>query len=517
MDEIVAILNQKFGIEKFYELQEDVINSILAKKDSIIVMPTGGGKSLCYQIPALVFENLTIVVSPLISLMEDQVSNLKGKFNIKECEYIASNRNNDEINHIFSNLEKLKILYVTPERLTSENFIRTINNKNIKISMLVIDEAHSISLWGNSFRKSYLRIRKFIKEYNPEVISAFTATANEKIINDIIFYLGMKNPMIFKKSVYRENLSIKVILSSEKLDFLETLLSDDESIIIYTSSKITLERIKKFLIYKNYKVSVFHADLSDEEKKENQKEFLDNNKKIMVATSAFGMGIDKKDVRKIIHIEIPYDIEEYFQEIGRAGRDGKHSDCYLILSLSDFEEYEKFLQRKFFFSDLLKKKLKQYFSKVFKFPLKEILKEALTLLTLYYFQRRKRVIELKKYEIIRDFILSNDCKFRILLTYFGEKNMKKCNHCSSCKIEKKKLSEPDIKILACIPKYFWISIEEALKILQGKSLSFLLFKGYGKTRGLSPEKIINSIQNLYNSGLINIKREKQNFYIKAKT
>ena len=248
MEKIFEVARDIFGIKKLYDLQFEIIKSILEKKNTIAIMPTGGGKSLCYQLPALLFDGLTIVVSPIISLMKDQVENLKNRYNLTNVEYLASTRAKSDIEKIIAQMTKYKIIYITPERLKSKKFLNSL--RKIKISMLVVDEAHSISLWGNSFRSSYLEIIKFIRKFKIDVISAFTATANKKIIDDIKFYLGLKNATIFKKSIYRENLKIKVKLVNEKNDELQKLI-DNQSTVIFTSSKLTLGRINNFLRLKN--------------------------------------------------------------------------------------------------------------------------------------------------------------------------------------------------------------------------------------------------------------------------
>jgi len=219
-------LKELFKIKDFYDVQKEIILSILNKRNTIAILPTGGGKSICFQIPALIFEGLTIVVSPLISLIKEQVENLKKRYGILECDYISSDRSKEEIENILKFLSNLKILYVTPERLSSKKFLQNIPSK---ISMLTIDEAHCISMWGNSFRKSYLQIVKFIKKVKIGVISAFTATANEKIINNIIFHLDIKNPAIFKKPAYRENLKIRINFCANKIKVFESLINPNEN------------------------------------------------------------------------------------------------------------------------------------------------------------------------------------------------------------------------------------------------------------------------------------------------
>ncbi len=510
MEKIFEVARDIFGIKKLYDLQFEIIKSILEKKNTIAIMPTGGGKSLCYQLPALLFDGLTIVVSPIISLMKDQVENLKNRYNLTNVEYLASTRAKSDIEKIIAQMTKYKIIYITPERLKSKKFLNSL--RKIKISMLVVDEAHSISLWGNSFRSSYLEIIKFIRKFKIDVISAFTATANKKIIDDIKFYLGLKNATIFKKSIYRENLKIKVKLVNEKNDELQKLV-DNQSTVIFTSSKLTLGRINNFLRLKN--PSIYHADLSPEEKNENQTKFISGDSNLMIATSAFGMGIDKKDIRKIIHIDLPYEIEEYFQEIGRAGRDGEISLCVFLVSFEDFENYEKMISKKYLTYNFLKLKLKNYIKKIFNYNWKILFNEIIRLFKIYYHNKRKMTAEMKKFKLMKDFIFYDECRFAFLLDYFGEEK-NKCNKCDKCETQKIKIDSLEKIVLASLTKIFWIKYDALVEILQGKSLKYKIFPGYGKLRGISPEKIKTSVYNLFNQNLIKIKTIKNSFYLKSK-
>ncbi len=516
MEKFFEIGKNHFGIKEFYDLQLDIIKTILEKKDVIAILPTGGGKSICYQIPALIFEGITIVISPLISLMKDQVRNLRERYNINNVTYLASTISKEDMDKILNNIKEYKIIYITPERLISKSFVDILKREKIKISMLVIDEAHCISLWGNSFRISYQSIIKFTRKFKIDVISAFTATATKKIIEDIKFYLNLRHPVIFKKSIFRSNLHIKVLFTDEKEKELLNLIRKDESTIIFTSSKMTLRYLSEFFIYNGFNTVIYHADLSKEEKDKNQEEFLSGRANLLIATSAFGMGIDKKDIRKVIHAEIPFEIEEYFQEIGRAGRDGNISECIMLVSFNDFKEYEKRFYKKFVSKRFVFVKIFSYLKlgKLF-FHLTDVLKEISKLLILFFYNKRKRRVLYLKYEIMKDYIISDDCKFSLLLEYFGEEG-KKCNHCSKCKIEEKTLERKEKIVLSSLSKIFPMKVSTLIELLQGKNVSFLLFGGYGKLRGFSPEEIRGVIYSLYNKNLIKLFRKNGEFYIKSK-
>ncbi|MCX7821639.1 MAG: RecQ family ATP-dependent DNA helicase [Brevinematales bacterium] len=512
MEKIFEVSRNVFGIEKLYDLQFEVINSIISRQNTIAIMPTGGGKSLCYQVPALIFDGVTIVVSPIISLMKDQVENLKNRYNLLNVDYLASTKDKNEIDNILNNIENYKIIYVTPERLLNKNFINSL--RKVKISMLVIDEAHCISLWGNSFRSSYLEIIKFIKKFDIEVISAFTATANKIIINDIKFYLNINDAKIFKKTIYRDNLKISVKLTEEKEEEIKNKVKGKNT-IIFTGSKILLYRLNNLLNYHKLYPLIYHADLTSEEKNINQEKFITGGSNIMIATSAFGMGIDKKDIRQIIHFGLPYEIEEYFQEIGRGGRDGEISECIFLVSFQDLNNYQKMLTKKYLTLNFLKVKLKNYLKRIIKYDLKTVVSEIMKILKIYYLNKRKRLIEIKKIQTMKNFIFYDGCRFSFLLDYFGEEK-KECKKCDRCVPEKEKLNSIEKTILATLSKIFWMDFDMLTDILQGKSLKYRIFSGYKKLRGTSPEEIKLAVYNLFNKNLIKIKTIGDCFYLKSK-
>ena len=340
-----SLLKKYFGYEEFRPMQLDIIKNVLQKKDSLVLMPTGGGKSLCYQIPALKLEGLTIVISPLISLMKDQVDNLKA--NGISAEYINSTISFSEIKNIKKKIQEkeVKILYIAPERLALEEF--KIFLTTLQISLIAIDEAHCISEWGHDFRKDYRNL-KFLKIIFPNVpIIALTATATLKVRKDILKQLSLVNPQIFISSFNRKNLNLIVMQKKNTFNKILSLIKKhkNESTIIYCFSRKDTEKIAQRLKENGLEALPYHAGLSNNVRKQNQELFTKDKVDIIVATIAFGMGIDKPDVRLIIHHTFSKSIEGYYQEIGRAGRDGLSSDCVLFYSKGDKRKHEFFLDQ----------------------------------------------------------------------------------------------------------------------------------------------------------------------------
>ncbi len=389
------LLKKYFGYDKFRSMQRDIVENVLQKKDSLVLMPTGGGKSICYQIPALKFKGLTIVISPLISLMKDQVDNLKT--NGINAEYINSLLSFDKIEEIKKKIqrEEIKILYIAPERLALEDF--KIFLTTIKISLIAIDEAHCISEWGHDFRKDYRNL-KFLKTLFPNIpIIALTATATEKVRKDILKQLSLKRPKIFISSFNRENLNLIVIRKKNSFNKILNLIKEhiNESIIIYCFSRKDTEKISQKLNENGFNSLPYHAGLSNKIRKQNQELFIKDKVNIIVATIAFGMGIDKPDVRLIIHHTFSKSIESYYQEIGRAGRDGLSSDCVLFYSRGDRRKHK-------FFIDKIQDEIIQ--------------KSALD-----------------KLEKIMDYCEKKSCRRKEILQYFGEHFPEKnCQGCDIC-------------------------------------------------------------------------------------
>ena len=389
------MLKNHFGYDEFRPMQEEIIKNILQKKDVLVVMSTGGGKSICYQLPALKFYGITVVISPLIALMKDQVDELKLKG--INAEFINSSLSYEEIINIQDKIRKneVKILYVSPERLALNGFKEFL--KTIKISLIAVDEAHCISEWGHEFRPDYRNL-KSLREIFPGVpIIALTATATKKIREDIIKQLSLQNPQIFISSFNRKNLNLIVMEKKNAFNKLLELLKKHkkDSVIIYCFSRKDSEKIAKNLMDNGFSALPYHAGLDNQIRKHNQELFINNEIKIIVATIAFGMGINKPDIRMIIHYTFPKSIEGYYQEIGRAGRDGSPSNCVLFYSYGDKRNHE-------FFINQIKDENMQKIA-------------------------REKLSQIINYSEI------NNCRRKYLLEYFGEDFLEdNCNGCDIC-------------------------------------------------------------------------------------
>ena len=340
----LEILKKYWGHSSFRAQQEDIITAVLEKKDVVVLLPTGGGKSICFQIPALLNEGICIVISPLIALMQDQVKNLKSK-GIK-AETIPSGAKQDDLITLFDNIKfgGVKFLYLSPERLQSKFIQQKI--KELNVNLIAIDEAHCISEWGHDFRPSYRNI-KVLKELKPEVnFIALTATANKKVINDISLNLELKEPQLYKKSFFRENLAYQIFPTEDKLQRLIQIFTKTKTpAIVYVNSRKKTAQISNFLNTNNFNSSFYHAGLSAIEKKEAFNNWLSEKTPIIVATNAFGMGIDKANVGLVIHLDLPTSIENYVQETGRAGRNNKKSFAVLLYNNNDILLFKERLKK----------------------------------------------------------------------------------------------------------------------------------------------------------------------------
>ena len=331
MQDKYEVLYRYFGYTSFRGGQAELIDAQLSARDVFGIMPTGGGKSLCYQIPALMMEGITLVVSPLISLMKDQVSALKNMG--VSAAYVNRSLSSEQIRLVLRNIrqQKYKIIYIAPERLLTENFLAAISN--LEIAMVAVDEAHCISQWGQDFRPSYLRIADFLKLLKTRpIVSAFTATATQEVRDDVERILGLQNPLRIITGYDRPNLHFEVVQPKSKplalLDFIEA--RPGKCGIVYCSTRKEVEKVCQMLQNKGISATRYHAGLSEEERHTNQDDFVYDRCKVMVATNAFGMGIDKSNVGYVIHHNVPQSIESYYQEAGRAGRDGENADCILF-------------------------------------------------------------------------------------------------------------------------------------------------------------------------------------------
>lgn len=404
------ILKKYFGYDTFRKGQEDIIAGIMEGQDSFAIMPTGAGKSICYQVPALLFDGITIVISPLISLMQDQVKALN-QAGIHAA-YINSSLSETQISKAISNASQgiYKIIYVAPERLESAEFVQFATTADI--SMLTVDEAHCISQWGQDFRPSYVKIVDFIKMLPKRpVISAFTATATEDVKQDVICTLGLNNPNIVTTGFDRENLYYTVEHTSKKDDFIMDYIGKhpDDSGIIYCATRKNVDTLYELLSANGLSVGRYHAGLSNEDRKRSQDDFIYDNTSIIIATNAFGMGIDKSNVRYVIHYNMPQSMENYYQEAGRAGRDGEPSQCILLFSAQDVI-IDKFLLENKDFS--------------------EVNPEDIELI-------RQR--DLARLHSMEYYCKTTGCLRNYILNYFGEKTYEPCDNCGNCHREYKEV------------------------------------------------------------------------------
>ena len=327
-------LQAQFGFDKFKGNQEEIIQSVLDGTDTFVIMPTGGGKSLCYQLPALLMQGTAIIISPLIALMKNQVDSIRGySQNDNVAHFLNSSLSRVQIKQVKEDIENghTKLLYVAPETLTKEENIAFF--KEVSLSFVAVDEAHCISEWGHDFRPEYRRIRQMINDINREIpVIALTATATPKVQSDIVKNLNMKNENIFISSFNRDNLYYEVRPKGKKEATFKSIVQyvkgqADKSGIIYVQSRKSTEEIAKILNVNDVKAAPYHAGLDAKTRSKTQDDFLMEEIDVIVATIAFGMGIDKPDVRFVIHYDIPKSIENYYQETGRAGRDGLQGDC----------------------------------------------------------------------------------------------------------------------------------------------------------------------------------------------
>ncbi|OGM94726.1 hypothetical protein A2524_02435 [Candidatus Wolfebacteria bacterium RIFOXYD12_FULL_48_21] len=339
-----TLLKKHFGYEEFRPLQEEIIKRVLTGKDCVVLMPTGGGKSLCFQLPALILEGAVIVISPLISLMKDQVDALCA--NGIAAGLINSTLSQSEITDVMEQVREgaIKILYIAPERFAVpgfESFLHALN-----IGLIAVDEAHCISEWGHDFRPDYRNLRSLRSKFPTVPIIALTATATEKVREDIVKQLNIEDAKVFISSFNRPNLSYEVLPKKDSIKTVISLLSSykDESSIIYCFSRNDTEKLVTELKKYGFKAAAYHAGLNQKTRKENQEKFIRDEIDIMVATIAFGMGIDKPDVRLVIHHGLPKSIEGYYQETGRAGRDGLPARCVLLFSYADKFKHDYFIR-----------------------------------------------------------------------------------------------------------------------------------------------------------------------------
>ena len=341
----LEVLKRRFGYDAFRPLQEGIVANTLARRDSLVLMPTGGGKSICYQLPALLLDGVTLVVSPLIALMKDQADALNA--NGIPARFLNSSLRPQEMAEVQAQLGKgqVKLLYVAPERLAMEGFRRYL--QRLRISLIAIDEAHCISEWGHEFRPDYRNLRQLRQEFPSVPVIALTATATTRVREDIVAQLDLQEGSVFLSSFNRENLNYSVRPKRNALGELLSLLRDrqGQSAIIYCYSRKETEDLASELNARGLRALPYHAGLDAETRRRAQEDFIDDRVPIIVATIAFGMGIDKPDIRLVVHYSMPRSLESYYQETGRAGRDGLSSDCVLFFSYADKARQEYFLKQ----------------------------------------------------------------------------------------------------------------------------------------------------------------------------
>lgn len=433
--EAEKILKQYYGYDHFREGQIPVIKAVLGGRDVLGIMPTGAGKSVCYQVPALMMEGITIVISPLISLMKDQVGTLN-----QMGVHAAFLNSSLTAGQYYKALQlakqgRYKIIYVAPERLETESFLDFALSEHVKISFVAVDEAHCVSQWGQDFRPGYLKILDFLDRlpYRP-VVGAYTATATAEVREDILDILKLQNPYVETTGFDRGNLFFAVKKPVDKYKELVSYLKEKgcdtsgDSGIIYCLTRKSVEQVCYDLRNEGFSVTRYHAGLSDEERKENQENFIYGKQQIMVATNAFGMGIDKPDVRFVIHYNMPKNMESYYQEAGRAGRDGEPSECILYYEPRDVRTNRLFIENGEENSELDEETRK---------IVKERDLERLKQMTFYCF--------------------TSECLRQYILNYFGEKSSSYCGNCLNCQTQ---FEEVDITleantILRCLDALDW--------------------------------------------------------------
>lgn len=486
MDKL-GVLKQHFGHAAFRPGQEELIDAALSGRDAFGVMPTGGGKSLCYQIPALLLNGVALVISPLISLMKDQVTALKTAG--VDAAFLNSSLTGEQMRAVYRNLRagKYKIVYVAPERLEGEGFVALA--QSLPISLVAVDEAHCISQWGQDFRPSYLRIPDFLEKLpRRPVLAAFTATATEQVREDVERILRLREPARVVTGFDRPNLYFEVLRPKNKAATLRALLERQrgKSGIVYCATRNNVETLCAELCADGIPATRYHAGLSDEERRQNQEDFLFDRKSVMLATNAFGMGIDKSNVSFVIHYNMPKSLEAYYQEAGRAGRDGEMAECALLYAPADVQTARYFIQN-------------------------SGENEALT------DEERRDVMEqdLRRLNAMADYCKTTLCLRGRILDYFGQAHGERCGNCGSCRAGyvPQDITPQAQMILSCVKRArdrlgYSVGASLIVRVLCGSAEQRLLSLGldslttYGLLRGTPRARVGEYLELLETEGYL---------------